>query len=589
MAIITTNPGARLDMLETYFASAHYPTLTLASSTEVQLHFPDNATDWMSGFGFTLDAEGDAISGTVNKIVEFTDGNEKFRIEGINLELTDIMLSFDEGRYDSVFSGLMSGSDVIYGGKSDDLIFGFTGDDTIIGGGGGDLIDGGEGIDIVVIAGNISMASFAFEDSAVIVSYQNISDTIINTEIIQFSDLLAKVSDLKLISEQYKSWANRVPGTSDYRQWIDSIEKGATSNDIKNFLINYDFKSADNILINALYKDYSGRLPNSEEVNFWLDKIGTGTSPDAIRVTIVDHQIGQDFAVSTVQAIYADFAGRAAAAGEVAHWIDKVRNSGVSYTDVRQAVIDHQIGQDFAVSTVQAIYADFAGRAAAAGEVAHWIDKVRNSGINYIDVRQAVIDHQIGQDFAVSTVQAIYADFAGRAAAAGEVAHWIDKVRNSGINYIDVRQAVIDHPIGQSHIAVRVDSLYIEYLGRQANGAEHSFWQNELHNGADFNELVEALGYVRESNRNLISEMTIDEDLHYAMSEQAEDYVGILAVRIAVSQESKYSNTVIEYKQYESELMAGNERSLLLSNVNSMNSTDLLIDGGGLGSDWFFA
>jgi hypothetical protein len=58
---------------------------------------------------------------------------------------------------------------------------------------------------------------------------------------------------------------------------------------------------------------------------------------------------------------------------------------------------------------------------------------------------------------------------------------------------------------------------------------------------------------------------------------------------MAVSQESKYSNTVIEYKQYDSELMVGNESSLMLSNMNSMNSTDLLIDGGGLGSDWFFA
>lgn len=494
MAIVTSNSDVGLDMYETYIASAHPHILTPASAGQATLGFPGDALDTLDGSGFQFDADGEVISGSIRSISEAVKGVETFRIDGFDLDLQRFATLFDEGGYASFFEQILSGDDLITGSRMADNIFAGGGNDLISAGGGNDLIDGGEGFDTVVVNTTLQSARIAFTSESTNIAYGDSVDELYSVELVRFADVTASVSDLSMIATQYAQWADRVASGAELKAWIEAVATGATADDVKAAVISYDFAAADQRGITDLYERLAGRPPSGDELGYWSSQLAAGTDLSAVRSTIVNHPIGQAYANEKIQEIYSDFAGRAADGSEVGYWASAIRDAQIDYSDVRRAVIDHAIGQEYANREIQSIYTKYAGRSANGDEVWYWASAVRNTDIQYSDVRRAVIDHQIGQDFASSELASIYTEMAGRLPTGDEFWYWKSAVRDSGIDYVDVRRAVIDHPIGQAFGIASIEAIYSEFAGRQPSGDEVGYWMSAVRNGTiDYGDVQRAV------------------------------------------------------------------------------------------------
>jgi Ca2+-binding RTX toxin-like protein len=148
-----------------YLANSFVRSATLFRAT-----FGTGEYEELRGEGFTYDADGKLISGTVTSYATYqADGKQLVLIEGRPVDATLIadaaetyeldddalvlkeVLKGDDtltgGKYSDVLAGF-DGNDILKGRAGNDSLYGYDGNDTIIGGEGIDWLYGGEGSDI---------------------------------------------------------------------------------------------------------------------------------------------------------------------------------------------------------------------------------------------------------------------------------------------------------------------------------------------------------------------------------------------------------------------------------------------------------
>ncbi|MGH0229995.1 calcium-binding protein, partial [Sinorhizobium meliloti] len=140
---VSVNPsfGELVDMSEA--------SRSTTTSTSVLYRLDNGLKVKLVGTGFSFDASGDAVGGTVTSIeVLLNNGTGLVQtLSGLNISLElfqDAAAAFDSSGLES---WLVSGNDTINGSLGDDEIWGRLGDDVLNGNSGNDLITGGGGAD----------------------------------------------------------------------------------------------------------------------------------------------------------------------------------------------------------------------------------------------------------------------------------------------------------------------------------------------------------------------------------------------------------------------------------------------------------
>jgi Ca2+-binding RTX toxin-like protein len=106
--------------------------------------------DKFTGYGFTYTADGIPTGGVVTGYSGVDAGRTVSTLTGVNisvLSLVNAASSYSTADDLRVFKSVLSGKDVITGGRYGDSLSGFNGNDTISGGGGADFLSGGKGAD----------------------------------------------------------------------------------------------------------------------------------------------------------------------------------------------------------------------------------------------------------------------------------------------------------------------------------------------------------------------------------------------------------------------------------------------------------
>lgn len=135
------------------------------TSTEVLYRLDNGLKLKLVGTGFSFDASGDAVGGTITSIqVLLNNGTTLVQtISGLNVSLElfqDAAAAFDNAKLEN---WLMSGADTINGSAGDDHISGRGGNDILNGQGGDDTITGGEGDD--TYDGGAGFDTLSFQDA----------------------------------------------------------------------------------------------------------------------------------------------------------------------------------------------------------------------------------------------------------------------------------------------------------------------------------------------------------------------------------------------------------------------------------------
>ncbi|MDE3784888.1 calcium-binding protein [Sinorhizobium meliloti] len=135
------------------------------TSTEVLYRLDNGLRLKLLGTGFSFDASGDAVGGTITSIqVLLNNGTTLVQtISGLSLSLeifNDAAAAFDSDRLES---WLLSGDDTINGSAGDDDISGHLGNDVLNGNGGDDTITGGQGDD--TYDGGAGFDTLSFQDA----------------------------------------------------------------------------------------------------------------------------------------------------------------------------------------------------------------------------------------------------------------------------------------------------------------------------------------------------------------------------------------------------------------------------------------
>ena len=318
------------------------------------------------------------------------------------------------------------------GTSGPDLITGSEGDDVIFGGLGDDRIDGGEGVDTATFGGTLQMSGFAFSDGGVVtVTGPEGSDQLRGIERIRFADGMIAV---------------------------------ATASSV-----------------NGLYATFGGRGASGAELAYWTGELSAERTDLAkVRTAILDDPLGRANTDAVLGELYRDYLGRRAGAEELAYWHGQVR-AGVSFAQVREGIILDPAGQNFAADRIAALYTEYLGRAAGAGEVSFWTNEVR-IGTSFAEVRAALLDDPSGRALAAGQIDTIYRDYGGRAASVGEIAFWRGEIR-AGSDFLAVREAVLGDALGTTHTRSALSGLYTELFGRNAGLGEQDVWHELFRDG----------------------------------------------------------------------------------------------------------
>ncbi|WP_246504929.1 M10 family metallopeptidase C-terminal domain-containing protein [Microvirga antarctica] len=157
MATITWKASYGLALKDLNFASLYYGSKYVRSSGTFAVHYDLDKLgyfrDEFRGSGFTYDAAGIPIAGTVKSYTFVLDGKALGIVSGIAAPVTSIVKAArSKSTSDdmAVYRLALAGDDTITGGRASDLLEGFAGKDKLQGGIGSDKLFGGAGADSFV-------------------------------------------------------------------------------------------------------------------------------------------------------------------------------------------------------------------------------------------------------------------------------------------------------------------------------------------------------------------------------------------------------------------------------------------------------
>ena len=185
-----------------------------------------------------------------------------------------------------------------------------------------------------------------------------------------------------------------------------------------------------------------------------------------------------------VGAIYLSWGGRDANGGELAFWSAEIAGGRTDLAGLKAAILADPLGQANTAATVGGLYRAYLGRAAGADEIGYWDAQVR-AGVDFAQLRSALVNDPSAQAFTAARIAGLYLDYLGRAPAVGEVAFWAGQVR-LGTDYQSIRAVLLGDAAGQANSAARIVALYDEYLGRAPAAGEIAFWSAQVTAGTEF-------------------------------------------------------------------------------------------------------
>ena len=182
---------------------------------------------------------------------------------------------------------------VFVAGAGNDKVTATVAADILIGGAGNDTLDGGAGVDKAVFTG--ALANYKLDltaGQAVVTDSQSArdgADTLKNVERLSFSDVSVALdtganqtagSGYML----YKAAFNRTPDAGGLGYWINQMDGGTGYSSVaQNFVNSTEFKTAFggsnpsvNTLVTKLYTNVLNRAADAGGIAFWQDKLTTG-------------------------------------------------------------------------------------------------------------------------------------------------------------------------------------------------------------------------------------------------------------------------------------------------------------------------
>ena len=133
---------AGVDMSQLDVGTLVLGTVTSESATQyVDDYLGDVST--FTGFGFTYDASGVAIAGTVTGLSVTENGQLLYQVTGMSTPVTSWVAWANADDTLGAMMGVLGGNDTFTGSDNADTLAGFAGDDSMIGGAGDDLLNGG--------------------------------------------------------------------------------------------------------------------------------------------------------------------------------------------------------------------------------------------------------------------------------------------------------------------------------------------------------------------------------------------------------------------------------------------------------------
>ena len=118
------------------------------------------------GSGFTYDANGEPVRGTITAFQDSFAGALIDRLEGIAVSVPQFVAWINSGDTETAYATMLAGNDTIVGSPFDDYVRGYAGSDTCVMGDGddvvinqdpgNDVVDGGAGFDIVWLNGRLA-------------------------------------------------------------------------------------------------------------------------------------------------------------------------------------------------------------------------------------------------------------------------------------------------------------------------------------------------------------------------------------------------------------------------------------------------
>ncbi|MET3664042.1 hypothetical protein [Caulobacter sp. 1776] len=154
-----------------------YPAATARTNTSFVFDFGKDSggylvKDTYLGYGFTYDAAGNPIGGTITGMTHYDSGGNAVGYTGILLSVTDVVGLFRTGDSDGIRAYFLSGNDQIRADGNHDKLHGYAGNDVIDGGSGYDVIYGDAGDDVIeggagedIAAYDAAIANFQFSGS----------------------------------------------------------------------------------------------------------------------------------------------------------------------------------------------------------------------------------------------------------------------------------------------------------------------------------------------------------------------------------------------------------------------------------------
>jgi hypothetical protein len=176
--------------------------------------------------------------------------------------------------------------DIIYSNDANNEIYAMQGDDSIYIYAGTDYIDGGEGTDTAYFDGNRQDFEITSSDIAYFITANEETNTVVNTEFLQFEDLTVRF-DIDGNAGQayriYKAAFDRIPDHTGLGFWINALDNGASLLDVASgftssaeFIDLYGENAANANFLDLLYLNVLDRPGDEGGRAFWLGHLDDG-------------------------------------------------------------------------------------------------------------------------------------------------------------------------------------------------------------------------------------------------------------------------------------------------------------------------
>jgi hypothetical protein len=181
------------------------------------------------------------------------------------------------------------------------------------------------------------------------------------------------------VTALYRDVLGRAPDAAGLAFWVGGLQSGWTRQQVAQGF----WESAEHrgLQVDSFYAAYLGRHADPAGRAAHVNALLAGTPEDVVRagfLTSAEYLGRHPDAASFVRALYADVLGRTAAADEVANWVGRLSQDGLSQQAVALAFLT---SAEEDAASLDALYADLLGRTASAVEHGWWLSRMQGGQV----------------------------------------------------------------------------------------------------------------------------------------------------------------------------------------------------------------